>query len=541
MTLASAGAFLVQIANPEVNQLVYNNEGLHLRLSHGVPPALKSASSKLELRVRAVVDAVLQLLSRNNLFRAADQAPVAGRLETIETTMNKQRDDAVSIWNAGVDAVRARPLVEGSVRLEDDALVIGQRRWPREEFDRVIVVGAGKAATEMAAGLLDVVGDWLPVVGWINVPEGTERPLDHIEVHVARPAGMNEPTAAGVHGTHEIVRLVGAATDRDLCIALISGGGSALLTAPIDGIRLDEKLAVIRLLSAGGADIVELNTVRKHLSSVKGGGLLAACRAGQLVTLILSDILGDPEDMIASGPTVVDRTTPAEAIAVLQKYDPQRRLADSIYAALAENAAQCLPPVTTDSTNFVIGNNAVAVDEAGMRAEQLGYNHAMQSAQVCEGAAEDVGRQLAGMIIEMLRADKDAHRVDCLITGGEPTVLLASEEIRGKGGRNQQLVLAAYEVLRAANLTDEEWQRFALLSGGTDGEDGPTDAAGAILTGEIHQRAVEQHLDAASHLRRNDAYTFFQQAGGLLITGPTGTNVCDLRVAVVRGEGPISA
>ena len=188
------------------------------------------------------------------------------------------------------------------------------------------------------------------------------------------------------------------------------------------------------------------------------------------------------------------------------------------------------------STNLVIGNNAVAVDEAGIRAERLGYNHAMQSARGSEGAAEDVGRQLAQMTVNMLRADSKAHRTDCLITGGEPTVQLAPPERRGRGGRNQQLVLAAYQRLLTHELTTAEWQRLCILSGGTDGEDGPTDAAGAVLDDQVHRRAVDLGLDVADHLDRNDAYTFFDQTGGLLISGPTGTNVCDVRVTVVKSD-----
>ncbi len=394
----------------------------------------------------------------------------------------------------------------------------------------------------MAQGLLQAIDNWLPVVGWINVPEGTvpeaaARELGDVHVHAARPAGVNEPTTEGVAGTREILKLVSNAGQRDLCIALISGGGSALLPAPIEGITLEDKQNVTRFLSGAGADITDLNTVRKHLSVVKGGGLLRACRAGELVTLILSDVLGDPLDLIASGPTVPDTSTIGDAIDVLQKYDPQKTLGDRIYATLsrlqnAEPARQ--EELVCKSTTLVIGNNAVAVDEAGIRAEKLGYNHAMQSARQCEGSAEDVGRRLAEMTVGMLRADPNAHRTDCLITGGEPTVTLAPADVRGCGGRNQQLVLAAYQHLLSLELTDNEWNRLCILSGGTDGEDGPTDAAGAILDAEVHQLACKLDLKINDHLKRNDAYTYFKRTNGLLITGPTGTNVCDVRVAVVK-------
>ena len=294
------------------------------------------------------------------------------------------RDDARSIWQAGVDAVRAEPLVKRVVRIEGDSLIIGDHRWSRDQFDRLIVVGAGKAATGMAAGLTAAVGDWLPISGWINVPAGTVPPeasIGQIHVHAARPAGVNEPTMAGVEGTAQILKIAGSCQPRDLCIALISGGGSALLPAPIDGITLADKLAVTRLLSGAGADITELNTVRKHLSRIKGGGLLRACTAGQLLTLVLSDVLGDPLDLIASGPTVPDPSTPADAWQLLNRYDPERSLPDHVYQALQREPVQQPPHVDAgSSTVLIIGNNAVAVDQAARRATDLGYACQRESA-----------------------------------------------------------------------------------------------------------------------------------------------------------------
>jgi len=449
-------------------------------------------------------------------------------------TPGQLREQAFEIWNAGVAAVRGEPLVRRAVVAVGDRLQIGEHHWHRADFDRLLVVGTGKATRAMGAGLIAAVNEWLPGDGWINAPQGADRPLPEIHVHAARPAGVNEPTEEGVAGSQQILNLVSNASQRDLCIALISGGGSALLPAPADGITLNDKLQVTRWLSAAGADITELNTVRKRLSKIKGGGLLRACNAGHLITLVLSDVMGDPLDMIASGPTVPDATTRDDALAVLGKYDPDHQLPVNVYETLRNRTA-----IPTDHasvcpyTTIVIGNNALAVDQAGNKAESFGYNHAMHVSASGEGTAEEVGRRLAELTIEMLRADPDRHRTDCLITGGEPTVKLVSSERRGVGGRNQQLVLAAYQHLLAAGLSEDEWRRFALLAGGTDGEDGPTDAAGAILYGDAHHRAAEIGLDVADHLRRNDAYSFFQACHGLLKTGPTGTNVCDLRVVVV--------
>lgn len=458
--------------------------------------------------------------------------------------MKNPRQKAVEIWTAGLDAVRARPLVSSRVRIEDDCLSIEGVEFARADFDRIVVVGAGKAGSEMTLGLADAVGDWLPMTGWVNVPEGTNvdaagAEIDQaagVRLFPARPAGVNEPTAAAVQGTKRILEFVQSAGPRDLCIALISGGGSALLPAPLPGISLADKLAVTQWLSGAGADIGELNTVRKHCSTIKGGGLLRACRGGTLVTLVLSDVLGDPLDLIASGPTVPDTSSVEDAIAVLRIYDSQRKLPASVYTVLESSRDEGdtgQGTQTVDAHTIVLGNNAVAVDEAGIRAESLGFNHAMQSARESEGDAAAIGAHIADMVAAMLRADPALHRTDCLITGGEPTVVLAPAGIRGDGGRNQQLVLAAYQRLLELQLTGAEWGRVAVLSGGTDGEDGPTDAAGAFVDSSVHAIATQLGLIPADFLSRNDAYNFFKQVGGLLLTGPTGTNVCDVRVAVV--------
>ncbi len=312
----------------------------------------------------------------------------------------------------------------------------------------------------------------------------------------------------------------------DVCFVLLSGGGSALLPAPAAGITLADKLAVTRHLSAAGANIAELNTVRKQLSRLKGGGFARACRARRLFALVISDVLGDPLDIIASGPTVPDRSSPQDALDVLERYAGRPVLPAAVFAHLEKQPAGAPAEPACQVTNLVIGNNALAVDAAGIEAERLGYSHAMLAAPAPEGAAEDVGRHLARLALNMLAGPGP----DCLISGGEPVVTLAPIERRGKGGRNQQLVLAAAEVLAGAGSAGE----IALLSGGTDGEDGPTDAAGAWVDHELLARAAQLGLDPGDYLARNDAYHYFESIGGLLKTGPTDTNVCDVRVVVVE-------
>jgi glycerate 2-kinase len=448
----------------------------------------------------------------------------------MQRTPLELRRDALAIWNAGLSAVRSDELVRQCIQVVGQELLVDGESLDLNATRRIIVVGAGKAGAGMAAGLEAALGPELmaakQVSGWINVPADCVRPLARIHLHAARPAGVNEPMEDGVRGAQHVLRLVEQASPDDLCIALISGGGSALLPLPVEEISLSDKLAVTRHLSAAGASIEELNAVRKRLSRIKGGGLARACRAGRLVTLIISDVLGDPRDVIASGPTVPDRGTAADALAVLERYQArQAGIAPRVFEVLqrSEAVTPSSHRVECQVSNHIIGNNAVAVDAAGLAAERLGYSHAMVAAARSEGPAEDVGRHLAEMALQM----RTGPGPDCLISGGEPVVRLAPESERGLGGRNQQLVLAAVERLWA-----DKAEGLVLLSAGTDGEDGPTSAAGAILDAELIAAAQQRHLEPADFLRRNDAYRFFQPLGGLIETGPTHTNVCDVRVVL---------
>jgi glycerate-2-kinase len=261
--------------------------------------------------------------------------------------------------------------------------------------------------------------------------------------------------------------------------------------------------------------------------------LARACRAGTLITLLISDVLGDPLDVIASGPTVPDTKSPADALEVLRRFDARAAgISPAVFQYLEQAVAVTRREGAAGSSviNLVIGNNAVAVDAAGIEAERRGYAHAMLAANALEGPAEDVGRHLAEMAIRM----RDEPGPDCLITGGEPTVRLVPAEQRGLGGRNQQLVLGALlRLLETQDAGRDPLRDLALLSGGTDGEDGPTDAAGAFVDAAVGATLRHSRLDPADSLRRNDAYRFFEPLHALLKTGPTHTNVCDVRVVTV--------
>ncbi len=442
------------------------------------------------------------------------------------------RRDALQIWQAGVDAVRCERLVPAALRVDGSTLYFGDESLSLEPIRRIIVIGAGKAGAGMAAEVENVLGPRLmeekQLTGWVNVPGDCVRELQRIKLHAARPPGVNEPTAAGADGAREILRLVESAGPDDLCLCLISGGGSALMPAPVEGISLDDKLTVTQYLSAAGANIEQLNTVRKQLSRIKGGGLMRACRAGRLLSLIISDVLGDPLDVIASGPTVEDTSTAEAAVQVLDAFAARNsEIRPEVFDYLEQKQQTEPPRPTCQVTNLIIGNNATAVDAAGMEAERLGYSHAMISAKRSEGPAEEVGRHLAAMAQKM----RGEPGPNCLISGGEPVVTLVDKAIRGQGGRNQQLVLAALH-----HLSNDGAARITLLSGGTDGEDGPTDAAGAIIDQTVLEAARRQNLDPADHLARNDAYNFFRPLDALIKTGPTHTNVCDVRIVVVDRE-----
>jgi hydroxypyruvate reductase len=459
------------------------------------------------------------------------------------------RRDMLRIWRAGVDAVGAERLVTDALRRADHRLIVQGEPLDLDAIGRITVVGAGKAGAGMAAAVEQILGPELlaekRVTGWVNVPQGCERSMQAIHLHPARPEGCNEPTLEAVAGAERILEMVGAMQPDDLCLALISGGASALLPAPSEGITLEDKLQVTRLLSGRGANIQQLNTVRKQLSRIKGGGLPRACRAGRIITLVISDVPGDPLDVIGSGPTQADNSTPQDALAVLEQFDPARsEIPQAVWNLLNRRASQAsgasYSPPKSDTPErgegspaeshppraetFVIGNNAQAVDAAGAEAERLGYSHAMVSSPRPEGQAEDVGRHLARLAQRM----RNEPGPDCLISGGEPVVTLCDAAQRGLGGRNQQLTLAALEWFE-----QQAVQGVGLLSGGTDGEDGPTDAAGAWLDDAVRHRAQQLGLEANPFLKRNDAYHFFEACDALLKTGPTHTNVCDLRIVLV--------
>jgi hydroxypyruvate reductase len=333
-----------------------------------------------------------------------------------------------------------------------------------------------------------------------------------------------------LRGTQKILALLNQATPDDLIVCLISGGGSALFELPVAGVSLEDYRAATDVLLRAGATINELNTVRKHLSQVKGGQLARRANGAQIISLILSDVIGSPLDTIASGPTAPDATTFADALAIIERYNLRAQMPASIVQHLERGAKREIAdtPKPGDEIfarvqNVIIADNAIACNAAVNQARALGY-HTLLLSTFIQGEAREVAKVFAAIAKEIAATDRPIARPACVIAGGETTVTVRGN---GKGGRNQELVLAAaIEIARM--------HKVLVLSGGTDGTDGPTDAAGAIADGTTLPRANERGMEARTFLANNDAYHFFAPLGDLLITGPTGTNVNDVMVMLVQ-------
>ena len=442
-----------------------------------------------------------------------------------KTDLIRLRRDALSIFHSALAAVDPEEAVRRHLQFTAGVLSAGDRRFDLNACERVWVVGAGKAVAPMAKALEDLLGDRIDA-GLLVVKDGHGLPLRRIRI---REAGHPVPDERGVAGTLEILNLVAGAGARDLVICLISGGGSALLIAPSDGIRLADKQAATKNLLACGATIHEINAIRKHLSRAKGGQLArAACPAGVL-SLILSDVVGDDLDVIGSGPTVPDRSSFQDALEILQRYGIWERTPDAVRDRLAQGAAGVLAetpkpgdPAFRAGAQVLVGSCLGALTAAARAAERMGYRPIILSSKV-EGEAREVAKAFAAIGKEIRDSGHPLAPPACLLMGGETTVTLQGD---GRGGRNQEFVLAGAIALDGA-------QGLVLLAGGTDGTDGPTDAAGAIADGLTLARARSLGMNPFAFLKRSDSYHFFRPLDDLILTGPTRTNVMDVYMMLV--------
>jgi glycerate 2-kinase len=447
-----------------------------------------------------------------------------------DSSVLAHRQDMVGIFEAALAAVDPYTAVLKAVRIENEQLYIADVNYDLASFERIIVVGAGKATARMALALEILLGNKI-AAGLIVVKDGHTAPLTIIDqVEAAHPV----PNQAGIAGTQRILDMAHATDDKTLVIGLISGGASALLIAPVEGVTLQDKQDTTRLLLNAGANIFELNAVRKHLSRVKGGRLAEAAFPARLVTLIVSDVIGDPLDVIASGPTSPDNSTFAEAWAVIEKFGLreilpprvadylQRGIAGRVVETVKENDA-CL----TRTRNVIVAGINQALAAAQQRSTQLGYSARVIS-DTLQGEADDAARLLAQAARDELAGMKPDQR-RCLLYGGETTVTVHGN---GKGGRNQQLALVF-------GLEIDGLPGVAMLSAGTDGTDGPTDAAGAMVDGDTIAQAKRLGIDPQHYLGNNDSYAYFDKLDSEsgthchFKTGPTGTNVMDIQIVLL--------
>ncbi len=438
--------------------------------------------------------------------------------------------DAEAIWRAALAAVDPWSLIRGSVVREGDIVCVNDREFDLAAHERVFVVSFGKAASAMGEALAATLDERLTaglVVMPGPVPKGHYR-LEHIEA--AHPV----PDASSVEAARRVLEIAARAGERDLLFVCISGGGSSLLTLPAEGIGLDKKRRLTEDLMRAGATIRELNIVRKHLSAVKGGGLAKAAFPATVVTLAISDVVGDDLGTIASGPAHWDASTFAEARAILECYGLWDSASAMVRARFEEGArglvAETLKegdPVFARVHAFIVGGNMTALRAAKREAEKRGFEPIFLSSSD-GGEARRTAAGYAAFLAELACSAASLPRPLCLLAGGELTVTVKG---RGKGGRNSEFVLAALVEMAKAGVEGLDW---LILSLGTDGIDGPTDAAGAWADARTVKTARALGLDPAAYLDDNDSHFFFKQTGNLIVTGPTGTNVMDLRIFLLR-------
>jgi glycerate 2-kinase len=445
-------------------------------------------------------------------------------------SLDEMKRTAKAIFSKALSAVDPSKILKERIRIERDRLSIkmqgdSEKIFDLKAFHKIVVVGTGKASSSMARAIEELFGERM-TKGVITTKYGHLLPLKQTQII---EAGHPIPDRKGYEGARKIQRLLKESGPNDLVIFLLSGGGSALLPFPADGIELKEKQEVTQLLLDSGAGIKEINTVRKHISWMKGGWVAKWAYPSTVIALILSDVVGDQLDVIGSGPTVPDPSTFEEAWEILKKYGSLNEITPSIRKHLQsgrEGKVEETPKpgevAFEKVSNILIGSNILALREAKKEAESLGFNTLILSSSI-EGETREASRFHTAVAKEVISSGNPIPRPACILSGGETTVTIKG---KGLGGRNQEFVLAG-----ALEISGVE--KVVLLSGGTDGTDGPTDASGALADHTTVRRAKTMGLNPKAHLENNDAYPFFQKLGDLLITGPTHTNVMDVRIILV--------
>ncbi len=435
------------------------------------------------------------------------------------------RRHALRIFGAALRAADPRQAIRRHLSLKSGTLILGARRFPLDRFDRIFVLGAGKASAPMAQQVESILGKRI-TAGWINVKDGHTAPLKRIHV---QECSHPIPDARGLEGTRRMAQIAAEAGPRDLVLCLISGGASALAPLPAPPITLAHKQRTTSLLLASGATIHEMNTVRKHLSLWKGGQLARLAAPATVVSLILSDVVGDDLDVIGSGPTVPDRSTYLDARRILERRGILARCPKPVVERIERGCNGLEPetpkpgdPAFAHTFNLIVGGNRQSLAAASSEARALGYRPLLLSSSVI-GETREAASFHAAIAREAAQSGNPVRPPACLLSGGETTVTLRG---KGLGGRNQEFTLAAALALNSLD-------NCVVLSAGTDGTDGPTDAAGAIADSQTLARAAALSLDPQAMLDSNDSYRFFDPLGDLIRTGPTLTNVMDIHIILL--------
>ena len=446
-------------------------------------------------------------------------------MNTILNKIEEMRSNAVKIFQKGLQAVEPGSAIKRSCKRESDNLFIGNRKYNLSKIKNIFVTGAGKATAPMAAAIEDILGENI-TRGIINVKYGHTANLNSIRLI---EAGHPVPDKNGMKGADEILNLAAGAKEHDLVLCLISGGGSALLVLPAEGITLKDKQDTIKILLSCGATIHEINTIRKHISKIKGGRLARKAYPASMVSLILSDVVGDDLDVIASGPSTPDPSTFEESMKIFNKYKITKNIPKAVVSHMRKGASGKVPETPKEGNrifkntyNLVIAGNMEAITAARQESNKMGYKSLVLSSMI-EGETRDVAKVHTAIAKEIVKTGNPIPPPACILSGGETTVNITGS---GLGGRNQEFVLAAA-------LDIAERKNIVVLSGGTDGGDGPTDAAGAMADTNTFKRAESMGLNPLNFLANNDSYHFFEKLGDLLITGPTNTNVMDLRIMLI--------
>lgn len=439
--------------------------------------------------------------------------------------LNSLQKNAIEIFHAGLRAAEPDICMQEHIQLTGNILKIGKRIYDLDKFKHIYVIGFGKASGFMAVILEKLLNERIKA-GIVNVRYGCAMPCKIVRVN---EAGHPIPDNAGIQGTHEIIHLLREMEENDLVFCLISGGGSALFELPCEGISVEELQITTEMLLKSGARIDEINAIRKHLSKVKGGHLVKLCK-GKIVSLIVSDVVHDSLDTIASGPTSPDYSTFQDCEKIFRKYKLSQKVPASIKEHIQrglDGKIQETPKITdiifTKVHNMIICNNRTALHASCKKAAKLGYHPSILSSYI-QGEAQEVAKVFGAIAREIHASGNPVKRPACIIAGGETTVTVKGN---GLGGRNQEFTLSAAMEINGLNNT-------VILSAGTDGIDGTTDAAGAIADGSTILRAKKKHMNPEAYLADNNSYSFFKILHDLITTGPTTTNVMDIMLLLIE-------